>query len=233
MLFRSNDTATTEIYPEALTLQPFARFFLNSAFLVVMSTSGTVLTSAIVGYSFARLRWVGKNVLFVVVLATMMLPTQVTIIPTFVIFRSIGWIDTFYPLWVPAWLGGSAFHIFLFRQFFMSIPRDLDEAARIDGASTIGIFWRILLPLSRPAVIASAIFHGVWVWNDYFGPLIYLRSHEHYTVALGLQLFQGQHHSEWTKLMAASLAVAFPILLLFLIFQKWFLQGLRFTGVKG
>lgn len=218
-------------YPEALTLLPFGTFFINTIIITLLAVLGELISSAVVGYSFARLRWKGRNVLFVIVLATMMLPRQVTLIPVFIIFRYLDWINTFLPLIVPSWFG-VPFFVFLLRQFYMTIPFDLDDAAAIDGCSRFGVFWRIVLPLSKPALAAVAIFSFQFHWNDFFQPLIYLFDKEKFTLALGLRFFQGNYGTDWHYLMAASLVVMLPVILVFFFAQKIFIQGVVYTGFK-
>lgn len=218
-------------YSEALTLLPFGTFFINTVLITLLAVLGELISSAIVGYSFARLRWKGRNVLFIIVLATMMLPRQVTLIPVFVIFRYFDLINTFGPLIIPSWFG-VPFYIFLLRQFYMTIPFDLDDAAAIDGCSRFGVFWRIVLPLSKPALAAVAIFSFQFHWNDFFQPLIYLFDKEKFTLALGLRFFQGNYGTEWHYLMAASLVVMLPLILVFFFAQKIFIQGVVYTGFK-
>ena len=218
-------------YPEALTILPFGTFFINTVIVTLLAVLGELISSAVVGYSFARLRWKGRNLLFVVVLATMMLPRQVTLIPVFIIFRSLDWINTFAPLVVPSWFG-VPFYIFLLRQFYMTIPFDLDDAAAIDGCSRLGVFWRIVLPLSKPVLASVAIFSFQYHWNDFFQPLIYLFDNEKFTLALGLRFFQGNYGTEWHYLMAASLVVMLPLILVFFVAQKIFIQGVVYTGFK-
>lgn len=219
-------------YVEAMTTLPFATFFRNTAAITLLAVVGEVVSSSLVAYSFARLRWQGRDVLFMVVLATMMLPHHVTIIPRFVMFRTIGWIDTLAPLVVPAYFG-SPFYVFLLRQFMMTVSPQMDEAARVDGASFLDVYWRIILPLTKPALLAVSIFTFNWTWNDFLGPLIYLQSKENYTISLGLRLFQTQVGTDWHLLMAASLVAMLPVIVLFFAAQKYFIQGVVFSGVKG
>lgn len=226
------DPVVLRNYVEAMTVIPFNVFFRNTAFITFLTLIGQVLSSSIVAYSFARLRWKGRDALFVLVLATMMLPRQVTLIPQFILFRYLGWIDTFYPLIVPAFFG-APFYVFLLRQFFMSIPLEMDDAARIDGCDNFGIYWRMVLPLSRPALAAVAIFSFQYHWNDFFEPLIYLHSNENYTVSLALRFFHGNYGTLWHLLMAASNVAMAPIIILFFVAQRYFIQGVVFTGVKG
>jgi ABC-type glycerol-3-phosphate transport system permease component len=224
-------------YSAVFTMAPFGRFILNTILVTGFAMLGQILAASAVAYGFARFRFPGRNALFFIVLATLMLPWQVTIVPTFLLFRQLGWINTFLPLIVPAYFGGGAFFIFLLRQFFLTIPKDLDEAAKIDGANSVHIFWNILLPLSKPALATVAIFSFIEHWNEFFGPLIYLNSPEKYTVSIGLRYFQanpfvGDEPRE-SILMAASLIVAAPPLILFFLAQKYFVQGIVTTGLKG
>ena len=220
-----------ENYPNALSQLPFDLYFLNTAFIVVMCLLGELIVSSIVAYAFSRLRWRGRNVLFIVVLATMMLPRQVTLIPEFIVFRHLGMIDTFWPLILPSWFG-NPFYIFLLRQYFLTHSRELDQAAVIDGCSRFGVFWRITLPMSKPVLGAVAIFSFQFHWNDFFRPLIFLLDQDKYTLALGLRFFQGTYGTEWNSLMAVSLVVMLPLIFVFFFAQKHFIQGVVFTGYK-
>jgi ABC-type glycerol-3-phosphate transport system permease component len=226
------ETVRWSNYVEIFQVAPFALYIRNTAIITLLDVVGKVLSCSLVAFSFSRLRWRGRDTVFLIMLATLMLPPQVTLVPQFVVYRYLGWIDTFMPLVLPNWFGGP-FLTFLLRQFFMSIPLELDDAARIDGASIFGIYWRIVLPLSKPALAAVAIFTFNASWNDFFGPLIYLHSRELYTLSLGLRSFQDQNYTEWNLLMAASLVSMIPVLLLFFFAQKYFIQGVVFTGVKG
>jgi ABC-type glycerol-3-phosphate transport system permease component len=219
-------------YAKALTVLPFGTYFKNTALITGLDVVGKVLTSTIVAFGFARLRWYGRDAVFMLMLSTLMLPHHVTLIPQFILFRELGWFDTLLPLIVPAFFGGP-FLIFLLRQFYMTIPLDLDDAARIDGAGTFRIYWSIVLPLSRPALAACAIFVFNSTWNDFLGPLIYLQSPDRFTLALGLRQFLGEYATEWHLLMAASLVALTPVLLLFFTAQRYFIQGVVFTGLKG
>ncbi len=219
-------------YADIFRLVPFGRYVWNTSVITLLDVLGKMLSCSLVAFSFARLRWRGRETVFLIMLATMMLPPQVTMIPQFVVFKHLEWIDTIVPLVLPNWLGGP-FLTFLLRQFFMSIPLDLDDAARIDGTSIFGIYWRIVLPLSKPALAAVAIFMFNGSWNDFFGPLIYLHSRDKYTISLGLRSFQDQNYTEWHLLMAASLVAMLPVVLIFFFAQKYFIQGIVFTGVKG
>ena len=212
---------------------PFGAFFKNTIILAFGSMLGTVASTSIVAYGFARLRFRGRGVLFLLVLSTMMLPPQVTLIPRYFIFARLGWIDSLKPLIVPQWLGASAYNIFLLRQYMMTIPHEYDEAAIIDGASLWGIFWRIIVPLSLPAFGVIAIQHFTWAWNDFMGPLIYLNRLENYTVSIGLRLFQTRLTLEMESLMAATIMSTIPILIVFFFAQRYFIQGIVISGVKG
>lgn len=220
-------------FVRALTILPFDRFFLNTVIIVLFSVVGTVLSSSVAAFGFSRISWKGRNMVFGILLSAMMLPGAVTLIPTFLGWRTLGFYDTYMPLILPAFLGGGIFNIFLLRQFYMTIPRDFDEAAVVDGAGYFQIFVRIIFPLSRSAVIVVSLFTFLSAWNDFFGPLIYLKSNEKFTLALGLQMFQGAYTSQWDLLMAASAAVVLPCVVVFLIGQKYFLEGITLTGLKG
>lgn len=224
-------------YADALAFLPpethYGLTFLgNTLFLTLMTVIGTLFSSSLVAYSFARLQWPGKNLLFVVLLATMMIPSAVTMMPQFLIFRSLGWVDTLRPLWVPAFFG-SAFNIFLLRQFFMSIPTELEDAAKIDGCGPFGIYWRVMLPQVKPALAAIGIMSVMGAWNNFQGPLIYLSSPEKMTLAYGLQLYQQQHSGEPGLLMAASTLVVLPIIVLFFFTQRYFIEGVSLSGLGG
>ena len=218
-----------ENYIEIWHVAPLARFFINTVFVTVFSVSGRILSAALVAYGFARFRFPYRNFLFLLLLSTLMLPYQVTIIPTFLLFKAFGWLDTYNPLIIPNWFGGGAFAIFLFRQFFLTIPKDLDEAAKIDGANTFWIFIRIILPLSKPVVITMVVIGFLESWNDFFGPLIYLNTPEKYTLSLGLANFQrvvsaGGQATEHL-LMAASMVMTLPSILVFILLQRYYIQG--------
>ncbi len=220
-------------YGQSLKAMQFPILLKNTLEVTLRSLVGTLISATLVAYGFARLRFPGRDVMFLVLLATMMLPSQVTMIPVYLIFKGLGWIDTLRPLWVGSFFGGGAFYIFLLRQFFMTLPRDLDEAAVMDGCGVLSILWQILVPLSKPALATIAIFTFMGAWNDFMGPLIYVNSVRHMTLALGLSIFQGTYYTQWNYLMAASLVVMFPCLLLFFVAQKYFIQGIALTGMKG
>ena len=220
-------------YAEAFQAVAFHEYFWNTARIVIFATTGTLLTASLAAYAFARLRFPLREPLFLLVLSTIMLPSIVTLIPTFIVFRTLGWIDTFLPLIVPLWFGGGAFNIFLFRQFFMTIPLELDEAARIDGASNLRIYWGVILPLSKPVLATIAVFAFIHNWNDFFEPLIYLQSPENWTMAIGLRGFQGLYSTEWNLMMAASTAMIAPLLVLFFFAQRYFVSGIQMSGLTG
>jgi ABC-type glycerol-3-phosphate transport system permease component len=220
-------------YPEAWTVLPFNRWLANTLTITVLATLGHVLSSALIAFGFARIRFPGRDALFVLVLATMMLPYPSTIVPLFVLYKNLGWLDTYKPLVVPAYFGVNAFYIFLLRQFFKTVPTDMDDAARVDGCSTFGVFWHIALPLIRPALGVLLVFSFLAHWNEFLSPLIYLSSPENFTLAMGLRYFQAQYRVEWTLLMAASLVVLAPCLVLFFVAQRYYIQGIVITGVKG
>ncbi len=220
-------------FAEALTAQPFLRYFLNTMIIEVFVVIGTVLTCSVAAFSFARLRWRGRNVVFGLLLTGVMLPYAVTLIPTFVMWGSLGMLDTFAPLIVPSWFGGGIFNIFLMRQFFLTIPFELDEAAYIDGASPWRVFWTIIMPNSKPVIVVVVIFTFIGVWNDFLGPLLYLSDESSFTLALGLATFQSTYTAQWGYLMAASLVVILPIIVLFFVLQRYFVEGVTLTGVKG
>lgn len=221
-----------ENFREALSFMDFPILLRNTLFITVFALTGQVLSCSIVAFGFARLEFPGREFLFMVLLSTMMLPAMVTEIPRFILFRHFGWIDTYLPLIVPAYFG-SPFFIFLLRQFFKTIPKDLDEAARIDGCSSWRIYWQIMLPLCKPVLAVVVIFGFIWTWNDFWGPLVYLRTADKKTLSLGLQVFQGVYQTYYHYLMAASLVVLAPVLALYVFCQRYFTQGIVMTGMKG
>ncbi len=220
-----------ENYVEALTQLPFDRYALNTLLIAVGSVIGHVFSCTLVAYGFARLRAPGKRPLFIVLLATLMLPYPVVMIPQYIIFSELDWVNTFRPLIVPTFFG-NAFFIFLLRQFFMQIPIDLEDAARIDGANLLQIIWYILLPIARPAIATVAIFTFQFAWNDFLAPLIFLQDQSHYTLMLGLSFFRSSFEVNWAYLMAASLSVAAPVIMLFFFAQRAFVEGISLGGVK-
>jgi multiple sugar transport system permease protein len=221
-------------FKDALQSAPFETYFKNSAIVTVLSALGAVLSSSLVAYSFARLRWPGRDLWFALVLATMMLPGIVTLIPQYILFAELGWVNTFRPLVVPNWLATDAFYVFLLRQFFRGIPMELSEAAKIDGASELRIWWQIVMPLSKPALAAVMIFSFNGAWGDYLKPLIYLSTESNYTLQLGLTTFQQAAGGlpRWDWMMAASLVVMLPVVVIFFLGQKYFIEGVAMTGIK-
>lgn len=220
-------------YVEAIQRAPLFRWLGNTATITLIAMIGNVVTSSFVAFGFARLRFPGRNVLFILLLSTMMLPEVVTIIPRFMLFKALGWLDTFFPMIVPPYFGGGAFNIFLVRQFYLTIPKDYDEAARIDGASNFAIWRRVLVPLSTPVLTAIGIFSFVWHWNDFLHPLLYLFTEDKKTLALGLRAFINPYDASWHISMAASMFLVIPILVLFFIGQRYFIRGVVMTGIAG
>lgn len=222
-----------ENFPKSWQFAPFGTYLLNTLLVTVVALIGQVLSSCFVAYGFARLRFPARDQLFVLVLATMMLPYIVTLIPIFLIFRTLGWIDTYLPLTIPHYFGGGPFFIFLLRQYFRTIPMELSDAARIDGAGEFGIFFRIVIPLSLPAIATVCIFSFLGHWNDFLGPLIYINTEEKKTLMLGLQSFIGLHSQRFQYLMAMSTLITLPTLILFFLFQRVFIRSIVLTGMKG
>jgi len=229
-----------ENYQEVWRLVPFGRWLVNTAEVTVLGLIGAVASSTVVAYSFARFRYPGRELFFFVTLSTLMLPVEVTLIPQYLLFKNLGWLDTYYPLVVPSFFGGGAFNIFLMRQFIMTIPLDLDEAAKIDGASSFRVLWQIITPLCKPAIATMATLGFIGGWNSFLGPLIFLNSPEKFLVAVGLRYFnvgaaQGSAAARPQDhlLMAASLMIALPCLILFFVAQKYFVQGIVMSGIKG
>jgi multiple sugar transport system permease protein len=227
------DPVRWQNYPEALTQLPFGRYTLNTLLITALTMVGVLLTSSLAAYGFARLRFPGRDMIFMVLLSALMLPYAVIMIPQYVMFKYLGWIDTYLPLVVPPWFGGGIFNVFLLRQFFRTIPADLIEASRIDGASELRIYAQIMLPLAGPALAVVAIFTFINSWNDFLAPLIYLSSQDNYTIALGLATFKGMYATQWHYLMAASTVMVMPIIVLFFLTQRYFVQGIVMTGTKG
>lgn len=219
-------------YKIGLTMVPFGRYIWNTVIIVFTTTVGVLVSCTLVAYGFSRFRAKGINILFLLLLSTIMLPAQVTLIPTFVMFNKIGWYDTYLPLIVPAFFA-NAWDVFLLRQFFMTVPLEMDEAARIDGANPLQVLLYILVPQCWPALATVSIFHFLYAWNDFFGPLIYIQSKEKWTIALGLQSFSALYSQQITYLMAASTVTMLPCLILFFVAQKLFIQGVVISGVKG
>ena len=226
-------------YPRVFELAPFHLWVANSIYVTSLSTLGIIVSASIVGYSFARFEYRGRDILFLITLSTMMIPAQVTLIPRYILFHKLEWLNTFKPLWVPAWFGGGAFNIFLMRQFIMSLPWDMDEAAIMDGANPLRIFWSIIVPLSKPAMATAAVISFIGGWNSFIGPLIYLNERKKFTLALGLDALKttetGDSSGEPTfhYLMAGCVMAIIPPVLLFFAAQRYFVRGIVMTGIKG
>ncbi len=223
----------TQNYVEALVYKPFGAYIANTLWIVLLNEIAILGTSSFCAYGFARIRFPGRDFWFGIVLATMMVPYFVLMVPSFVIFTRLGWVDSFLPLTIPFFFGGGAFNIFLLRQFFRTLPEELADAARIDGCSEYGIYGRIMLPLAKPALAAVAIFTFLAGWNDFLGPLLYLSSPDKFTVAIGLATFRSIMNTRWDLLMAASTAMILPVILLFFFTQRYFIQGVVLSGLKG
>ena len=219
-------------YADAFHKMAFWQNLRNTLFICVTVVLGTLVSCSLVAYSFARIPWPGRDTVFILVLATMMLPYQVTLIPLFAMYRELGWVGTFKPLIIPAFFG-TPFYIFLLRQFFLGVPQDLSASARIDGCNEFGIYLFIMLPLSKPALATTALFMFLFQWADFLSPLVYLQDDRQYTLAIALQQFQSHHESAWGPLMAMSSVIAIPIILLFFLTQRTFIQGITLTGLKG
>jgi multiple sugar transport system permease protein len=219
-------------YQKAVNFIPFLRYLGNTLIICTGAIIGNVLSASLVAYSLGVLRWNGRDHLFKILIASMLLPPQVTMVPVFVIFRSLGMIDTYWPLILPSFFG-APFFIFLLRQFFLGIPQELTEAARIDGCSEFGIYWRVVVPLSVPALATVVLFSFIWTWTDFLTPLIYLQDQNKFTLSLGLQQFQESNRAEWGMLMAAATLITLPIIALFFAAQKTFIEGIVTTGLKG
>lgn len=219
-------------YLDAVTAIPFFRYLWNTTYITLASIVGKVISITLVAFSFARLQWRGRDAVFLLMLSTMMLPPHITLIPQFIMFKYWGWIDTFKPLIVPAFFGGP-WLTFLVRQYFMTLPRELDDAARIDGCSSFGVYWRIIMPMAKPAILIVIIYVFNGTWNEFLLPLVFLHSPDNFTLALGLRMFQGEASTSWNLLMAASLLTMLPVIILFFFSQRHFIQGIVFTGVKA
>lgn len=219
-------------YSEALSYFPFVHYAINTLKITVPATIGTTVSSSLVAYGFGRLRWPGRDLVFYLVLATLMIPSWVTLVPLYILFNHINWVDTYRPLVVPSFFG-DPFSIFLLRQFFLRQPQDLVDAARVDGASHLRVYTQIILPLARPALAVVALFAFIYSWTDFFNPLIYLSNPDKYTLQLGLFSFFAQHFVNWPGFMAASLVVLAPMAILFFLTQKTFIEGITFTGLRG
>ncbi len=219
-------------YPDAINTIPYMRYLWNTTFITVSKALGEVFISAFIAFGFARFKFRGKKFLFLFLLATIMIPGEVTLIPMFIMWRKLGAIDTYVPLILPAFTGSAVF-IFFLKQYFSAIPKELEEAARIDGCNSFQIFYKIFLPNAKPALITIGIWSFQGSWNDLMGPLIFLNSYKKFTLQLGLSMFQSLHKVEWGQLMAASVMTMIPVLIIFFMGQKYFTEGIKFTGIKG
>jgi len=224
-------TWTLDNFAAALTELPFWRYLGNTVLIAVLSVLGTLVASPLVAYSLAKLHWPGRNLLFITVLATMMLPPQVTLIPIYMMWNGLGATNSYIPLVVPAFLG-TPFFIFLIRQFLIQVPNELIEAAKMDGGSELFIYWDIVLPIARPALVTSAVFQFVWTWTDFLNPLIYLNDDDHYTLSVGLYSFLGEHGVQWGPLMAACVLFTLPAVVIFIIGQRYFIGGVAAGALK-
>lgn len=222
-----------ENYLRTTELFPFWTYVGNSAFITVVATVGTVFSSSLVAYGFARCEFRGRKVLFAILLGTMMLPPIVVLVPTFILFSALGWVNTFLPLTIPAFFATSAFNVFLLRQFYATLPFEYDEAATVDGASKIRIWWAIILPMSKAPLTVVTVLSVVVYWNDFMGPLIYLRDENMLTLAVGLQYFQSQEQIQWNYLMCGAALMSIPLLALFFAAQRYFIEGARVSGLAG
>jgi multiple sugar transport system permease protein len=220
-------------YVDVFNSLPFARFVLNSVLIAGLCTVGQLVVGSMVAFGFAQMNFPGRETLFMVCLSSIMLPEAVILIPTFIMFSKMGWVDSILPLVVPAFFGGRAFYIFLARQFFRGIPQDLFDAARVDGCSNLRLWWNIAMPLSKPMLITIGLLRFLADWNDFMGPLLYLRSMENRTLAVGLYTFLTQYGGEWNYLMAATTMMALPLLIIFLFTQKYFVEGIATSGLAG
>lgn len=221
-------------FPEALNYPgfPFLKFLWNSTYYAGLVTLGTIFSCSMAGYAFARLRYPGRDLIFSITVASLMIPGIVTFIPVFLFFKNLGWLGSYKPLIVPAFFG-NAFFIFMMRQFFSAMPEELADAARVDGANEFMIFWRIMIPLVRPALIVMAVFTFMWTWHEFFGPLIYLSNQDQYPLSLGLYAFRARRTTEWGLMMAGATLTTMPLVILFFFAQRYFLEGIKMTGLKG
>lgn len=227
------DPALWSNYATALDVVPAMTFLANTMIITALTLVGGLLSSSLAAYSFARCRFPGRDIFFMIMLSGMMLPYMVTTIPQFVLFRELGWINTLMPLWVPAFFGGAPFYIFLLRQFFKGLPRDLEDAAKLDGASYLRIWWTIAMPLAKPALATVAILSILHNWNDFVGPLIYLQTQDNWTLALGIRLFRDQYQVNFNLMMAYAVLMTIPVFTVFFAFQKYFVRGITISGMGG
>jgi len=222
-----------ENYPKSLNFFPFFKYLLNTIYLCILVITGTVISCSLVAYGLTQIRWRGREIVFILVISMIILPYQVTLIPLYILYKKVGWIGTYKPLWVLHFFATGSFFTFLLRQFFLNIPKELSDAAKIDGCSELGIYLKIVLPLSKPALFTVALFVFLRTWNDFLAPLVYLTDMQMYTIGLGLSFFQGIHDTAFNLLMAAASMVTIPILILFFFTQRTFVEGITLTGLKG
>ena len=222
-----------ENYLQILTFFPFFRYLLNTLYITSLNVIGVLVSCSLVAYGITHIQWPGRNVIFTLVISVLIVPYVVTLIPLYLMYHRLGWIGSYKPLWVASFFGVWTFHTFLLRQFFLAIPQELSNAAKIDGCSEFRIYWNIVLPLARPALFAVALFEFLWTWNDFLMPLVYLTNQKMYTLSLGLAFFQGTHDTAVNLLMAASSLVTIPVLILFFFAQRSFIEGITLTGLKG
>jgi len=219
-------------FAKALHRFPFWKYFFNSVIIAVGNVFGVLVSAPIVAYGFSKIEWKGREFLFFIMLSTVMIPGAITMIPTFMIFKNLGWLDTYLPLIVPAFLGGGAMNVFLIKQFFSTIPKEMLEAARIDGASDFMIFFKIMIPLSKPVLALIALFTFIGSWNNYTGPLIYITSEEKYPLALGMPMFMSRYGTYWNQAMAAATLTFLPTVIFFLFAQRYLIEGIKLSGLK-
>ena len=226
------DPVVWENYIEIFTTATFGRYIANTVFLSILAMVGQVFSSSVVAYSLSHIRWWGRRIIFMIVIATMLIPYQVTMVPVYIIFRNLGMLGSYWPLIIPNFTAG-AFYVFLMRQFFMTIPNSLVDASKIDGASHFTIYSKIMVPLTKPALTTIAVFSFINCWSDFIGPLIYISDTKMYTISLGLQSFIGKYSIKWNLIMAASAVTVVPMIVLFFVAQKQFIEGITTTGIKG
>lgn len=222
-----------ENFTKAINYIPFFRYLGNTTWVAFMDVLGTVIACPLAAYGLSRLEWKGRDALFFITIAVMMIPTEVTMVPTFILYNKLHLVGTYVPLYLASFFGGRPFMIFLLRQFFMNLPRDLEDAARIDGASELRIYAKIILPLVTPGILTVGLFRFMNSWNDFLGPLLYLSDETKYTLTIGLQMFTTQYKTQWSLLMATSLLITLPVIVIYFIVQKRFIEGITFSGIKG
>ncbi|MEC0333207.1 carbohydrate ABC transporter permease [Paenibacillus macerans] len=227
------DSLRFDNFAEALSSNPFGRYFWNSTVVTALSIAGVVLSSSVCAYSFSRITWSGKDKIFGFILTGLMMPFFVVMIPHFLGWKTLHLTDTLVPLIAPAWFGGGVFNIFLLRQFFLTIPREMDEAAKMDGAGHFRIYWNVIMPLGKQSLIVVGMLTFLANWNDYLAPMVFISSEKNYTLMLGLTLFQGTYSAQWHLMMAATAIIVLPSLAVFLVGQRYFVEGIAMSGVKG